>query len=117
MCRAAEETKKQSEDMQAQWSFSNINQICKMSKNSLKIRKEDAPFRKLCKKCEKRYYFAKVCTSKQAKRIDNIDNESENTQVIKTRVSGVRVLRNKIKLLANSITSRYVQIKMTRQRG
>ena len=34
-------------------------------------------FGKLCKKCEKRNHFAKVCMSKQAKRADNIDNESE----------------------------------------
>ena len=32
-------------------------------------------FGKLCQKCEKR--FAKVCMSKQAKRVDNIENESE----------------------------------------
>ena len=34
-------------------------------------------FWKLCKKCEKCNHFAKVCRSKQAKRVENVDKESE----------------------------------------
>ena len=97
ICRAAEETKKQSEEMQAQSSSSNINQVrhygLRGKQNERKQRENQRKeckycgslhdkgrcpgFGKLCKKFEKRNHFAKVCMSKQATRVDNIDSESE----------------------------------------
>ena len=95
--RAAEESKKQSEKMQAQSPSSNIDQVChrrlRGKQNERKQRENQrneckycssqhdkgwcAAFGKLCKKCGKCHHFAKVCRSKQAKRVENIDKESE----------------------------------------
>ena len=97
ICRAAEETKKQFEEMQAQSLSSNINQVChrrprgkqdeqkqrENQRNECKYcgsqhdKGQCLAFGKLCKKCGKCNHFAKVCRSKQAKRVENFDKESE----------------------------------------
>ena len=79
--------------MQAQSLFSNINQVRHRRLRGKQQRENQGneckycgsqhdkgrcpAFGKLCKKCRKCNHFAKVCRSKQAKRVENIDKESE----------------------------------------
>ena len=107
ICRVAEETKKQSEEMQSKTSPNQVDQL-RHRKDKLRNRgKQDNQRRrdnqrkicrycgsqydigrcpaygKLCKKCGKRNHFAKVCLSSQVNEMNARDSSQSNKESIK----------------------------------